>query len=80
MEPKLGDFGCAVQMPEVQQGRSVVTTVTVARTQGYSAPEVADCRYSPKSDVYSYSMVCHYNALHILLFTILCQAEYLYYF
>ena len=73
MEPKIGDFGFAVQMPEVKHGRSVIMTKTVACTQGYSAPEVADCRYSPKSDVYSYSMVCchHIYAFHndILLTT-----------
>ena len=40
-EPKLGGVGFAVQMmPQAKHGQSVITTETVALTQGYSAPEV----------------------------------------
>ena len=39
-EPKLGDVGLAVQMPQAKRSQSVITTETVAHTQEYSAPEV----------------------------------------
>ncbi len=54
---KLGDFGFALQLPEVHQGRTVVRATSFARTEGYYAPELHHGRLSPKCDVYSYGVV-----------------------
>ncbi len=54
---KLGDFGFALQLPEVDKGRTYVTTATFARTEGYYAPELHHGQLSPKCDVYSYGVV-----------------------
>lgn len=54
---KLGDFGFAYEIPEVKKGRTMVTTPTFARTEGYYAPELVHGQLSSKCDVYSYGVV-----------------------
>ena len=51
---KLGDFGFSQELPELVKGR---TMAVVAKSLGYSPPEMDSCRLSPKSDVYSYGIV-----------------------
>ncbi len=48
---KLGDFGFALQLPEV---RTYVTTATFAHTEGY--PELHHGQLSPKRGVHSYGL------------------------
>ena len=57
---KLGDFGCSQEFSQVVGGQSFVTAAVVAKSLGYSAPEVDTCRVSPKSDVYAYGEVSFY--------------------
>lgn len=54
---KLGDFGFSQEFPQVVAGRSFITAAVVAKSLGYSPPEMDTCRVSPKSDVYSYGVV-----------------------
>ena len=37
---KLGDFGFSQELPEVVEGRTVVTAAVVAKSLGYSSPEL----------------------------------------
>ena len=53
----IGDFGLTVPMPELVPGHTMVTSTTVFQSQGYSASEVYERRFSPKSDVYSFGIV-----------------------
>ena len=57
MSAKLGDFGFAQEVPQLVGGHSVITAAVVARSLGYSPPEMDLCHVSPKSDVYSYGVV-----------------------
>jgi len=54
---KLGDFGFARQLPQLMNGRSMVTVDVCIRSAGYSAPELDLCQHSPKTDVYAYGVV-----------------------
>ena len=54
---KLGDFGFTREFPQVVGGRTIVTAPVVAKSLGYSPPELDTCHTSPKSDVYSYGVV-----------------------
>ena len=54
---KLGDFGFAMDMPEHRSGRTLVSALMIARSDGYFAPELIGRRISPKSDVYSFGVV-----------------------
>lgn len=54
---KLGDFGFAIQMPQHIAGKTVVTALALAHSDGYGPPELLSRRYSPKSDVYAYGVV-----------------------
>ena len=54
---KLGDFGFSQELPELVKRRTMVTAAVVAKSLGYSPPEMDSCRLSPKSDVYSYGIV-----------------------
>ena len=60
LSAKLGDFGFAQEIPQLVGGRSVITAAVVAKSLGYSPPEMDMCHVSPKSDVYSYGVVCTY--------------------
>jgi len=53
----LGDFGFSQEFPQVIAGRSFITAAVVAKSLGYSPPEMDTCQVSPKSDVYSYGVV-----------------------
>ena len=57
---KLGDFGFAYEVPEVKQGRTMVTAPSFARTEGYYAPELVHGQVSAKCDVYSYGVVSYF--------------------
>ena len=54
---KLGDFGFTREFPLSTKGHTIVTTAWVAKSLGYSPPEMDTCHLSPKSDVYSYGIV-----------------------
>ena len=54
---KLGDFGFSVELSKPVEGRTVVTAAMVAKSLGYSPPELDSCHISAKSDVYSYGIV-----------------------
>ena len=56
---KLGDFGFTREFPLSTEGHTMVTTACVAKSLGYSPPEMDTCHLSPKSDVYSYGIVCY---------------------
>ena len=62
-QQNLGDFGCAQEIPHLIGGRSVITTaVVVAKSLGYSPPEMDTCHVSPKCDVYSYGVVSNMHS------------------
>lgn len=54
---KLGDFGFAQELPKVTPGRTLVTMKSVAKTPGYSAPELDTRHQSHKTDMFSYGVV-----------------------
>lgn len=54
---KLGDFGFSKELPKVTPGKTLVTMLSVAKTPGYSAPELDTRHQSHKTDVYSYGVV-----------------------
>ena len=54
MSSKLGDFGFSYEIPQHKLGRTFVTAPSLARTEGYYAPEVAHGQISPKADIYSW--------------------------
>jgi len=62
---KLGDFGFCREVPKIIGGKSVVTTAIVAQSAGYVAPESDAGQVSPKSDMISYGVVCHYFMLNL---------------
>ena len=45
-EAKLGDFGFSLQMPDMKDGKTLLTCPLVAFSQGYSAPEVSEGYYT----------------------------------
>ena len=64
---KIADFGFAIQLKKKSaagQTRTVCTAIGIARTDGYCAPEVLVGKYSLKSDVYSYGIVCYLLHIH----------------
>lgn len=55
---KISDFGFALELPKVcDDGRSMFTSNTFARSEGYFPSELTSGKYSAKSDVYSYGVV-----------------------
>lgn len=55
---KIGDFGFALELPTLHNdGRSLFTAKTFARSEGYFPSELTSGKYSLKSDVYSYGVV-----------------------
>ena len=57
MNGKLGDFGFARELPEMVNGRSIVSVALFVKSAGYSAPELDAYRHSPRTDVYAYGVV-----------------------
>ena len=57
LSAKLGDLGFAKEISKVVGNRSFITTKLVAKTLGYSPPEMDTGKLSPKGDVYSYGVV-----------------------
>ena len=43
---KLGDFGFALDLPQSSSGRTLVTAPLIARTNGYTPPEVLGLKFS----------------------------------
>ena len=59
---KISDFGFAIELPRVcDDGRSLFTAQTFARSEGYFPSELTSGKYSAKSDVYSYGVVSGYS-------------------
>ena len=56
---KLCDFGLSVDLPQMKEGRTVVTAPMIARTEGYFPPELPNGLFSPKSDMYSFGVVSY---------------------
>ena len=54
---KLGDFGFSRELTQINPGKTLVTAAFVAKSAGYSAPELDTAHHSVKSDVYAYGMV-----------------------
>ena len=61
LNAKLGDFGFSQQMPKLIGGKSMITAAVVAKSLGYSAPEMDTCHVSHKSDVYSYGVISYWS-------------------
>lgn len=57
MRAKLGDFGFAMQLPELATGKSFVHTSMVCGSEGYIAPEFHRGELGPKADVFSFGVV-----------------------
>lgn len=57
-EAKITDFGFALELPQVADGRSMYTAKAFARSEGYYPGELTSGKYSAKSDVYSLGVVC----------------------
>lgn len=53
----LSDFGFSVELPQVEDGRTMFTAKGFARSEGYYPSELSSGKYSPKSDVYSFGVV-----------------------
>ena len=60
---KLGDFGVSRELPASTHGYTMVTAASVVKSLGYSPPEADTCRYSTKSDMYSYGVVSFAHAI-----------------
>ena len=54
----LGDFGFSVELLKVIEGRTLFTAKCFALSEGYYPSELSSGKYSPKSDVYSYEVIC----------------------
>lgn len=54
---KIGDFGFSQELPEPVKERTMMTAAVVAKSLGYSPPELDSGHISPKSDVYCYGIV-----------------------
>ena len=65
---KLGDFGFTQEIPRLTEGRSVITVAIVAKSLGYSPPEMDTAHVSCKSDMYCYGVVC-INIMYVLYLT-----------
>ena len=55
---KLGDFGSTQEIPCVEGGKSFISAAIVAKSLGYSPPELDTAHVSCKSDMYCYGVVC----------------------
>ena len=64
---KVADFGFVTPLPTNDGSKAIVTArgaIGLARTRGYTAPEYADGKRGPKTDVYMYgvvSVICNNN-------------------
>lgn len=58
---KLGDFGFSMELPQTDEGQTLVTAPMIARTSGYFPPEILNGKISVKSDVFSYGVVCDFG-------------------
>ena len=67
----ISDFSFALDLPKVEEGRSLFTAVTFARSEGYFPSELTSGKYSPKSDVYSYGVVSYCSIVHDQLCTLI---------
>ena len=67
LRPYVADFGFLIALP-IQHGSSCVMSSVAARalagTRGYLAPEFSAAKLSPKSDVFSYGVVCISSLVH----------------
>ena len=54
---KITDFGFAIELPTVAEGRSLYTSKAFARSEGCYPSELTSGKYSAKSDVYSFGVV-----------------------
>ena len=74
---KISDFGFSIYLPQIQQNKTMVTALLIARTEGYFPPELTSGKFSDKSDVFSYGVVrlkfmwyvYNYNLLYLTLET-----------
>ena len=57
MNPKLADFGFAMELPQLSHGTTVFLAEFIARSDGYFPSEITSGTLSDRSDVYSYGIV-----------------------
>ena len=67
LDHHLSEFGFSREFAQVVRGQSFITAAMVAKSLGYSPPEMDTFKVSPKSDVYSYGMV-RMLAVHIFTY------------
>ena len=58
MHGKLADFGFATELPQLSHGKTMFSSLAIARSEGYYPSEVTSGHFSDRSDVYCYGMVC----------------------
>lgn len=54
---KLGDFGFAIELPELSHGLTMFSSECMIRSEGYYPTEISMGKYSDRSDVYSFGVV-----------------------
>ncbi len=74
MRAKVGDFGFAMKLPTLPDGRSYIRTLDERGTPGYIAPEYQRGQLGPKVDVFAlgvvswqYSPLVHALNLQVIL-------------
>ena len=61
---KLGDFGFAIELPQLSHGITMFSSECMIRSEGYYPAEISMGRYSDRSDVYSFGVVSvYYNGV-----------------
>lgn len=57
LNPKLADFGFALELPKLSHGTTVFAASFIARSDGYFPSEITSGTFSDRSDIFSYGIV-----------------------